>query len=164
MSRPGRESSEQVKSAHAGFFCAYFCLTSFAFVDKHILKRFTALKSNGGYTPPAEKLFCMLRGSEFCARLGYHVPSWSCRLWPIKRTSSPKLVFLCLLSSLFCLPFLPPSFTFQNIAMHTSPVECGNSCCAIRWDFLRWRCSISVPRKPALHGGFFVPKILRVIR
>ena len=63
------------------------------------LKGSLLLASNGGHTPPVENQFCMLRGSDFCARLGFSRPSRSCSLWPIKRTSSPKLVFLCLLSS-----------------------------------------------------------------
>jgi hypothetical protein len=38
--------------------------------NKHILKSFTALNSNGGHTPPIENQFCMLRGVENGFSLG----------------------------------------------------------------------------------------------
>jgi hypothetical protein len=75
-------------------------------------------------------------------------------------------------SSFFCACCLP--YSVCPSGLHRSLVK-KSQCilrllnveildCQIELDFLWWRCSSSVPKKPAPLGGFFVPKISRVIR
>lgn len=120
----------------------------------------------GGWIPPVENQICLLRGSENCARLGLSRPSRCCfcSLWPIKRTSSPMLVFLCLLSSYAVSPcgLLRSSFKKSKCTHRLSKMRL----LIARLNGISYgrRCSASVSKKPAQPGGFFVPKILCVVR
>ena len=92
--------------------------------------------------------FVYCAGTENCFRLGViNSPAGTAAVsGPIKKTSSPKLVFLCLLSSLFGLPFRPPSFS-QIIKMHTSPVEC--EILVARLGGISYRGGVQVPYEKA---------------